>query len=257
MTRILPAPVAGLALILTVLAACNAPVGARGASGVPAFGEYQQQLRARERGIPYSVPPETGAPLVAPGAAMAPALAAPLAPATQLPATPLSVTPVVPVGTQPLPPAAPAPADATARPAGVDANTFTPIPFGQRPQGAEIPPQGTTEIVTVANVPTGAAGGPNVVDYALSTTHAVGTERHSRRNPFRWMRWESSCLGFVNQDAAQEAFLAAGGPERDRQNLDPDGDGFACWWDPQVYRRAAAIPATVAGEATPEPATTN
>jgi hypothetical protein len=40
------------------------------------------------------------------------------------------------------------------------------------------------------------------------------------------------------QDAAQEAFLAAGGPERDRNNLDPDGDGFACWWDPEPFRRA-------------------
>ena len=31
-----------------------------------------------------------------------------------------------------------------------------------------------------------------------------------------------------------------GGPERDRNALDPDGDGYACGWDPSVYRAAAA-----------------
>lgn len=226
------APAAGLVLILGGLTACDAPVGSGVAtmSQAPAMGDYQRHLREREgrRDIPYSVPPET-AGAAGPGAPLAPPMAAPMAAA--------------PVAVQPLPPVGAAPAgDGVPRPAGVsDATTYTPVPFGQRPAGAEIPPQGTTEIVTVANVPTGAASGPNVVDYALTTTHAVGTQRYTRRNPFRHMRWESACLAFVNQDAAQEAFLAAGGPENDRQNLDPDGDGFACWWDPQVYRTAARL----------------
>ncbi len=83
-----------------------------------------------------------------------------------------------------------------------------------------------------------AASGPNIVEYALSTTHRVGTPRYRRSNPLRWQTWERNCARFPTQDAAQEAFLAAGGPERDRNNLDPDGDGFACWWDPEPFRRA-------------------
>jgi hypothetical protein len=210
--------------------------------------DYQRELRAREgarrSGVPYSIPPETGG--MGGGANILP-------PATPLPAaSPVSVT------AQPLPPAAPlpaaqpfvpaAPATATAaiapaaQPGGVAPQTFTPIPFGSRPAGAEIPPQGNTEIITVTSVPTGAAtSGPNVMAYALQTRHSVGTVMHRRMNPLRWSRWESACLQFVNQDAAQEAFLAAGGPERDSQHLDPDGDGFACWWDPQVYRQAVAL----------------
>jgi hypothetical protein len=80
--------------------------------------------------------------------------------------------------------------------------------------------------------------GPNVVEYALRTTHPVGTPRYRRSNPLRWQTWERNCMRFATQDAAQEAFLAAGGPERDRQNLDPDGDGYACWWNPEPFRRA-------------------
>lgn len=250
--------VLGPILALAGLAACDnsAPVGSRGAlMQPPAMGDYQRQLRAREsqRGIPYSIPPETpGAPLAAP-------MAAPMASDGPLPVGPLAAQPVLPAAPAPVPPPAPVPLAAAQppapvvmgeRPAGVDANRFTPVPFGQRPAGAEIPPQGTTEIVTVTNVPTGSAGGPNVVAYALQTTHNVGTERYRRMNPLRHMRWESACLAFVSQDAAQEAFLAAGGPERDRQNLDPDGDGFACWWDPQVYRRAASVAPTITGGTT-------
>jgi hypothetical protein len=238
--RISPAArVLGGFLVLAVLAGCNnsAPVGSRGALfQTPPMNDYQRQVAAADarRGVPYTIAPESpGAPLAAPMA-------------TQ----PLPMTPA-PAAAQPLP-VTPAPGAADApRPGGVaDTTTFTPIPFGQRPAGAEIAPVGTTEMVTVASVPTGQSGGPNVVAYALQTTHAVGTERYRRINPIRFMRWEATCRGFVNQDAAQEAFLAAGGPERDPQNLDPDGDGFACWWDPAVYRRAAAIPAPVQGAAT-------
>lgn len=83
-----------------------------------------------------------------------------------------------------------------------------------------------------------AADGPNVIAFALNTSHAVGTERYPRRNPLRWQVWERNCLQYTDQTAAQEAFLAAGGPERDRHNLDPVGDGYACWWDPEPIRRA-------------------
>jgi hypothetical protein len=47
-----------------------------------------------------------------------------------------------------------------------------------------------------------------------------------------------NCAKYVSNAAAQEAFLKAGGPERDRYGLDPDGDGFACRWDPTPFRAA-------------------
>ncbi len=97
------------------------------------------------------------------------------------------------------------------------------------------------QVIEVASVPDDSVtGGPNIVAYALSTSHPPGTEMYDRANPLRWSRWEDACLRFRNQDAAQEAFLSNGGPERDRGNLDPDGDGYACWWDPTALRNAVA-----------------
>ena len=80
--------------------------------------------------------------------------------------------------------------------------------------------------------------GPNVIEYALSTNNPVGTRQYAR-SPFRQGRHEANCRAFRTPDLAQEAFLAAGGPQRDRQGLDPDGDGYACGWDPRAYRNAA------------------
>ncbi len=97
------------------------------------------------------------------------------------------------------------------------------------------------QVIEVATVPdSSVSGGPNIVAYALSTSHAPGTEIHRRINPLRWSRWENACLQFRNQDAAQEAFLQNGGPDRDSGHLDPDGDGYACWWDPTPLRHAMA-----------------
>lgn len=97
------------------------------------------------------------------------------------------------------------------------------------------------QVIEVTSVPDASvSGGPNIVAYALSVSHAPGTEVYRRINPLRWARWENACLQYRNQDAAQEAFLANGGPQRDRDNLDPDGDGYACWWDPTPLRQAVA-----------------
>ncbi len=82
--------------------------------------------------------------------------------------------------------------------------------------------------------------GPNIIQYALSTTNGVGEARYRRMNIAAGARHERNCLSYRSDDLAQEAFLRMGGPERDRQALDPDGDGFACNWDPTVYRNAAA-----------------
>jgi hypothetical protein len=81
--------------------------------------------------------------------------------------------------------------------------------------------------------------GPSVVEYALSTQHPLGVKLFNR-SPLRFKKIEVACAPYANDDLAQEAFLAAGGPKRDRLGMDPDGDGYACGWDPMPYR--AVVP---------------
>ena len=44
------------------------------------------------------------------------------------------------------------------------------------------------------------------------------------------------CLRYQSEELAQYAFLRSGGPNIDSRGVDPDGDGYACGWDPSVYR---------------------
>ena len=77
---------------------------------------------------------------------------------------------------------------------------------------------------------------PNIVAYALATTNRVGQPLY-QRGPFTNANVTArNCARFVAPDLAQEAFLASGGPKRDKRRLDPDGDGFACSWDPASFR---------------------
>lgn len=79
--------------------------------------------------------------------------------------------------------------------------------------------------------------GPNIVEYALATKHAPGVQLH-KRSSFRSSNPAAACGRYGSPDLAQEAFLAKGGPDRDKLGLDPDGDGFACAWDPRPFRSA-------------------
>lgn len=79
--------------------------------------------------------------------------------------------------------------------------------------------------------------GPNIVEYALATTHEPGVQMHSRSS-FGRKDPTAACMKFPSSDLAQQEFLARGGPDRDRLGLDPDGDGFACDWDPRPFRLA-------------------
>jgi hypothetical protein len=96
------------------------------------------------------------------------------------------------------------------------------------------------QVIQPTSVPERSGGaGPNIVAFALETSHPVGQQvyRRSGRQPSR-EELLRRCAAFVSADAAQRAFLEAGGPERDRQGLDPDGDGYACLWDPTPFRAA-------------------
>ncbi|MGB3554334.1 MAG: hypothetical protein WBA25_06820 [Jannaschia sp.] len=80
--------------------------------------------------------------------------------------------------------------------------------------------------------------GPNVIAYALERARPLGASGSFNRNPLASdRRSQSRCTGYRSVDVAQEAFLEAGGPDRDRLNLDPDGDGNACAWDPAAFTR--------------------
>ncbi|WP_010138575.1 hypothetical protein [Oceanicola sp. S124] len=81
---------------------------------------------------------------------------------------------------------------------------------------------------------------PNLAAYALQTSHAVGTPLYSRMGLLNAeARYTRNCGSYPSPDMAQADFLAKGGPQRDRLGIDPDGDGFACTWDPAPFRKAA------------------
>ncbi len=88
-------------------------------------------------------------------------------------------------------------------------------------------------------IPERAGGGrPNVVAYALSTQNRVGEQLYRRSGQTTASRFQRNCARYATADQAQEDFLASGGPDSDRKGLDPDGDGFACFWDPTPFRAA-------------------
>lgn len=80
--------------------------------------------------------------------------------------------------------------------------------------------------------------GPNIVAYALNTRNSLGQQVYTRLNPFRDNLSARNCAAFAGPDQAQIEFLRRGGPGRDPGSLDPDGDGFACDWNPAPFRAA-------------------
>jgi hypothetical protein len=80
--------------------------------------------------------------------------------------------------------------------------------------------------------------GPNIVEYALNAPNVKGQEWYSRSLLSGDARFRRNCAGYATPDDAQRDFLARGGPERDRRGIDPDGDGFACGWDPAPFIQA-------------------
>lgn len=80
-------------------------------------------------------------------------------------------------------------------------------------------------------------GHSNVALFALQTAHDVGTEVYERTQLFVFEAGvRNRCAEYPDPEAAQHAFLDAGGPEKDELRIDPDGDGFVCGWNPDVYR---------------------
>lgn len=77
----------------------------------------------------------------------------------------------------------------------------------------------------------------DLVQYALKAPNRKG-ETIYPRSRIALTNSEKSCARHATPEAAQQAFLKSGGPRRDPKNLDPDGDGFACFWDPTPFQQA-------------------
>ena len=76
----------------------------------------------------------------------------------------------------------------------------------------------------------------NVAKFARDTKNNKGEKIFTRLSFSIYDNW-NECSKFKTKDEAQRKFLKDGGPYNDRFNLDPDGDGFACDWDPEIYRK--------------------
>ena len=78
--------------------------------------------------------------------------------------------------------------------------------------------------------------GPNIVQYALQAPNDRGETVFDRFGLSGEGRFQRNCAKYRTPDDAQRDFISRGGPQRDRLGIDPDGDGFACGWDPQAFR---------------------
>ncbi len=101
----------------------------------------------------------------------------------------------------------------------------------------ELPAPASPAEPAAATVPAGQPVDP-VRAFALSVYNEKGQALYSRSKFLAEARFRRNCARYASAEAAQAAFLARGGPERDPMGLDPDGDGFACAWDPAPYRQA-------------------
>ncbi|WP_339109342.1 hypothetical protein [Thioclava sp. GXIMD4216] len=230
------APVLGLSLTLSVLAlaACQpsvpnsaAGVGAPAIAGNESYRDYMAQREAQLQGgtAATTTPVTGGQPMSAMGDAAAPASNDPNAQlgadtlaalnATAAQSSPQEVTDYAPASS---------PYSSTATAAERAEDTFqTPAP-AQKTSG------------DTYSAGSGASG-PNLAAYALSVSNQPGQATYPRGG-IKFTSTTKACAKYVSPDQAQIAFLANGGPEKDPGNLDPDGDGFACGWDPRPFQNA-------------------
>ena len=79
----------------------------------------------------------------------------------------------------------------------------------------------------------------NLAIFARSVPNKVGEKVYFRN--FLNTSAETGCKKFTSKNAAQIFFLQNGGPNNDYHNVDIDGDGFACKWDPEIYRKISSL----------------
>jgi hypothetical protein len=241
-------PAAGATVAALMLAACT-PTTTDTGPGV-GFTDYNSYIRGAApapAGAPVTIPP--------PGGAFDPAAAAAAIDRAQGVA-PVTPTPTAVPGAAPLP----TPTDSTVRPRGG-------APAGIKEESGEVAShtgisdeqdfeavsaretiesdkerieRNRAEYVVVQpkDLPQRPGDiGPNIVEFALATKHAPGVQMY-KRSGLGIRDVNAACAKYASSDLAQQDFLAKGGPDRDRMGVDPDGDGFACSWDPRPFRTA-------------------
>ena len=153
-----------------------------------------------------------------------------------------AATSVVQAQPQQTPRPAPAPAPATDNPGISDEQDFSAVSARESIESDRARLEAQREaykLIQPGALPTRRGnGGAAIVEFALATNHPVGQTVYRRSGLNGQNRFDRNCTKYASQDQAQAAFLGAGGPERDRMGLDPDGDGYACYWDPTGYRAA-------------------
>lgn len=111
---------------------------------------------------------------------------------------------------------------------------------GKGPVPKVIPLQLPAEAPTaedIAGIPLKRAPGTVLVRYAHQESQDPGT-RIYQRSAGSVDAAARACRSYATAEAAQTAFIAAGGPVIDPRGLDPDGDGYVCGWDPRPYRQS-------------------
>jgi hypothetical protein len=260
------------ALAMAILGGCTPPVpdSAEGV-GFQDYSSYDLRQAQRQAAAQAVAPAPrisdevvAGAPPVGVSTLPPPGTAVPGAP---MPTVASTLPPAAPAPGTPLPPAtasqiaaaadAAPPAD-PAQPTGMsDEQDFAAVSARETIQSdAERLAQARAayqQVQPVALPEREGASDTIVIDYALATSNAVGQRLYDRGGKVSQDRFFRACAKYGSQDIAQEEFLRAGGPERDSRYVDPDGDGFACFWDPAPFRNArlGAVAAPVAREVQP------
>jgi hypothetical protein len=204
-------------LSMLALAACQANEPARGV-GFSDYDDYRAARIERDRVLTGQAPLVTGGPVIS-GEAVGAPLSATNVPLTASTAVPLRNNPGI-----------------------SDEQNFDAVSARESIESdaerlARL--RAEYQVVEPAALPERARdSGPNIVAFALSTTHAVGQPIYRRSGFNADARFQRACARYATADEAQRAFLERGGPEEDRMGVDPDGDGFACFWDPNPFRAA-------------------
>lgn len=236
---------ASLALLAIVgVAACQPAVPESG-RGVGFGDQFTAEQQARDAALTggFSAPaPVTGAPLsaapvegsAADTAAATTRILAETRPGASGPQTPTGA-PLIASPTNPAPP--------VINSAGIsNENNFDAVSGQRSIEGDAARLEANRQqyqVIQPEALPDRTDSGPNIVAFALKTNHPRGRQIYRRSGFNRQAKFDRACAAFASADQAQIDFLARGGPERDRAGMDPDGDGFACAWDPTPYRRAA------------------